>query len=142
MEKLIDSEQDPEEKESLLNNTFVVILVTEILSASGYTIVAPFLPAELERQGVQQTMTGLIFCIYSVTSIFAALILDKFIKKFGRKPTLLFGPFLEGAAFLLFGFISYFNVEQTKFTVVALIARVLQGFGACCINVAAYSLIT
>ena len=49
MEKLIDSEQDPEEKESLLNKTFVVILVTEILSASGYTIVAPFLPAELER---------------------------------------------------------------------------------------------
>jgi hypothetical protein len=47
MEPLIDREQDTEE--SLLNKTFVIILVSEILSASGYTIVAPFLPTELAR---------------------------------------------------------------------------------------------
>ena len=31
---------------------------------------------------------------------------------------------------------------MTKFTAVALIARVFQGFGACCISVATYSMIT
>jgi len=69
-------------------------------------------------------MTGFIFGIYSFTSMFAAPFLEKFIKKVCRTRTLLFGPFIEGLAFLLIGFISYFNVEASKYTVVALIARV------------------
>lgn len=75
--------------------------------------------------GVEQTINGYIFAMYSVTGMFSGLFLDKFIKKFGRLPTLLFGIALEGAAFLLFGFISYFEVGKTQFIVLALTARVL-----------------
>lgn len=73
------------------------------LSNSAYALIAPFLPFEFERKGVDLTLMGYIFSIYSVAVIFCSPLIGKLISKMGRRNLIMFGVFLMGSAFMLFG---------------------------------------
>lgn len=49
---------------------------------------------------------------------------------------------MQGLAFIVFGLISVYNISKPYFILLALIARLFQGLGAACINVAGYSFVS
>ena len=73
------------------------------LSNSAYALIAPFLPFEFARKGVDLTLMGYIFSIYSVAVIFCSPIIGKLISVLGRRNLIMFGVFLMGISFIMFG---------------------------------------
>ena len=82
-----------------ITSTFVIIA----LANSAYAIVAPFLPFEFERKGVDSSLMGYIFAIYSLAVILVSPMIGKLIKKFGRRNLITFGIFLMGISFMAYG---------------------------------------
>lgn len=95
------------------------------MSAGGYTIIAPFSPSEFQDRGINLTIIGYIFASYSITVIFASLIMDKVIDRIGRKWTIIMGLSLEGFSFIGFGAISYYNVSTIYFIILAFLCRII-----------------
>lgn len=68
-------EQNREEatmkKTPLLREPLVIaILGLTAMSNSAYAIIAPFLPFEFKRKGIDETWMGYIFSVYSLAVIF------------------------------------------------------------------------
>jgi MFS family permease len=48
------------------------IMICTLISNSAYAIIAPFLPIEFADKGVEGSIVGIIFAIYSIAVIFAS----------------------------------------------------------------------
>lgn len=94
------------------------------MANSAYAIIAPFLPFEFERKGVDQDWIGYIFAIYSVAVIFCSPLVGNMITVFGRRNLIVSGMFLMGASFIVFGLISDMEDKHT-FITLSLINRFL-----------------
>ena len=54
-----------------------LIAFTNCLNATTYSVVAPLLPLELERKGIEGAYVGVIFALYSVGNILWAPVVGK-----------------------------------------------------------------
>lgn len=73
------------------------------LSNSAYALIAPFLPFEFAKKGVNPHVMGYVFAIYSFAVIVFSPFVGKMISKYGRRNLIVFGILLMGTAFILFG---------------------------------------
>jgi len=69
-----------------LDVTIISMFSITALSNSAYAIIAPFLPFEFEKKGINQSMIGYIFAIYSLAVIFSSPFIGKMISRYGRRP--------------------------------------------------------
>jgi MFS family permease len=109
------------------------------MANSAYAIIAPFLPFEFQRKGIDETWMGYIFSIYSVAVILCSPMVGKMIGYLGRRNLIVFGMTMMGFSFIFFGAISSIE-HKPVFITLALIIRFLQGFSSSLIQTTMYSL--
>ena len=119
----------------------ISILSITALSNAAYAIIAPFLPFEFKRKGVDQNWIGYIFAIYSLAVIFCSPLVGKMICKYGRRNLIVVGMLLMGASFVVFGFTSDIEHKET-FITMSLLNRFIQGFASSLIQTTMYSICT
>jgi MFS family permease len=68
-----------------MNRLVLSILGITALSNSAYAIIAPFLPFEFEKKGVEASWLGYIFSIYSVAVVLCSPMVGKMIQMLGRR---------------------------------------------------------
>lgn len=130
-----------QKKESWIDGLVISILSITALSNSAYAIIAPFLPFEFKRKGIDQDWIGYIFSIYSVAVIFGSPLVGHMIVVLGRRNIIVFGMFCMGASFIVFGLISDTQNKAT-FIGLSLLNRFLQGLSSCMIQTTMYSIST
>ena len=112
-------------KKSLLSDPLVIsILGLTAITNSAYAIIAPFLPFEFKRKGIDQAWIGYIFSIYSIAVIICSPLVGKMISILGRRNLVVFGMGLMGASFIMFGIMSGFD-NKNVFIFLALLNRFL-----------------
>ena len=99
------------------------LLLTILLIANSiYGLAAPFLPVELEAKGVSSSMTGVIFAIYAVASVLAALVSGMYLDLVGHRCLLMFGVLLMSASIACFGVIESLT-DKTAILVLSVALR-------------------
>ena len=109
-----------------MNWLVVSILGITALTNSAYAIIAPFLPFEFEKKGVDSSWLGYIFSIYSVAVVIVSPMVGKLIACMGRRNLVILGMIMMGTSFIVFGTLDRFEDTRT-FLIFALINRCLQG---------------
>lgn len=117
-----------EKTEMPLISAFTISMVTIFtLSVSCYSVIAPFMPIEIVKKGVDESVVGWIIGVYSLASIIVAPVMSWIIQRVGRRNPIIFGSFLLGISFEMFAVINY--VEDKKMYVTLLfLFRFIQGF--------------
>lgn len=109
--------------------TLIVVCFIALLANSAYSLIAPFLPIELQNYGVPLELNGYVFSSYSVAVILCSPLTVIFLKRIKRKTLIQIGVFSMGSSMIMFGLISY--IDRTYlFYSLALIARFIQGFSS------------
>ena len=137
---MLSFDEGPREP-AMFSGIVALIMLLTTISNSTYTIIAPFLPLELVRKEVSETLSGYIFAIYSLSIIFGSPLMCSVIQKVGRRTTITLGSALMGVTFIVFGLIGH--IESTvAYVTFALAARLLQGLATVSIQVTCYSIAT
>ena len=121
--------------------TIVSMFFITGLSNSAYALIAPFLPFEFKKKGINQGVVGYIFSIYSLAVIFASPMIGKMITSRGRRPLIRLGVLLMGVSFIAYGLIDYIE-DNTIYICLSFIIRLLQGFSSSSIQTTCYSICT
>lgn len=87
----------------------ILLCVFNILLKASYSVCAPFLPAEANKKGVDQSMVGAIFCSYSVSFAIVSPMVGKFMARVGRRNFLIIGAAINALA--NFGFVGLHFLE-------------------------------
>lgn len=111
-----DSQQAPLHKDPLVLSILGVTAITN----SAYAIIAPFLPFEFKKKGIDQTWIGYIFAIYSIAVILCSPVVGSMIAVLGRRNLIIAGLLLMGCSFLAFGLMSEIENKQVFITLVLL----------------------
>jgi MFS family permease len=74
-----------------MNWVVICLVLANILSNSCYSLVVPFLPLELQKWGIDLSLIGYIFAIYSTAVIIGSPIVGKALTTIGRKVILIGG---------------------------------------------------
>jgi len=119
---------------------YITLIAFQILSQTGCDLIFPFLPVEIEKKGIGIQATAFIFVTYNVSAIAVSAFTDQIMGKIGRRNTLLFGMFSEGAGYILLGFNQYIDNKPT-YIGLAIVARIISGFGGSCIMTTIYSIV-
>ena len=116
-----------EKTEMPLISAFTISMFTIFtLSVSCYSVIAPFMPIEIVKKGVDESVVGWIIGVYSLASIIVAPVMSWIIQRVGRRNPIIFGSFLLGVSFEMFAVINY--VEDKKMYVTLLfLFRFIQG---------------
>ena len=116
-----------EKTEMPLISVFTISMFTIFtLSVSCYSVIAPFMPIEIVKKGVDESVVGWIIGVYSLASIIVAPVMSWIIQRVGRRNPIIFGSFLLGVSFEMFAVINY--VEDKKMYVTLLfLFRFIQG---------------
>lgn len=123
------------------DKTIAWICVCTLISNSAYSLIAPFLPIELEEKGVVGGSVGLIFMVYSIAVVLASISLGSFINTVGTTNLIVLGIFNMGITFVLFGMID----DMTNTTLIigySLGLRLMQGASSAFVQVTCYSIAT
>lgn len=111
-------------KKSWIDALVISILSITALANSAYAIIAPFLPFEFERKGVDQNWIGYVFAIYSVAVIICSPLVGQMMPVVGRRNLIVSGMFLMGASFVSFGLAAGVQ-NKSVFICISLINRFL-----------------
>jgi len=95
--------QTKEERRGL-TRLIAILCIFNILLKASYSVCAPFLPAEANIKGVDQSLVGAIFCSYSVSFAIVSPIVGKIMSRFGRRNSLILGSALVSIS--NFGFVA------------------------------------
>ena len=119
-----------------------MVMYSNLVSAGGYIVCAPFLPLELERKEVEGTYVGCIFALYSVGQILWSPVVGKYlIDKVGSYNSIGFGLGFMGITFVCFGFIDVLE-DKVSIILLASVLRLLQGMCCTTHSTACLSLLT
>ena len=91
-----------------------------------YTLIVPFMPLILSKQGLSASWVGYIFAAYPISTIMFTPIVGYFQPLIGRKRSLLLGSFGQLVGCGLFLLLKYIS-GSTKVATVAVFARIVQG---------------
>ena len=108
---------------------------------SSFSIISPFLPAELTEKGVSSSLNGIIFSSYSISSLLFSPVIGLVIPKVGRRRVLTIGMVCMILANLAFALTSLVD-DTVTYTVLIFVLRAVQGLGGSAIQVSSYSLVS
>ena len=91
----------------------ISILAITALSNSAFSIIAPFLPIQVEDKNIEQSWMGYIFSIYSVAVIIGSPMVEKLIPCIGRRNIVQAGMLTMGLSFVLFGQLDKFDDKKS-----------------------------
>ena len=63
----------------------LLLFMINVLSAIGYSLLAPLYPTVAKSKGVEEYLIGLIFSFFAFSNIIAIPLTPKLISKFGRR---------------------------------------------------------
>ena len=96
-------------QQPLLSGLTAAMFTVHIFSSSVYSIVAPFMPFEFTKKGINEAYTGYIFGAFSLAYIVGSPSVSFFIQAWGRKFTLISSCCLMGVSLAAFATISHIN---------------------------------
>jgi MFS family permease len=108
-----DFKGSEKKKKGLCTGLVFSILFITGMANSAYAIIAPFLPFEFKRKGIDKAWIGGIFSVYSVAVIFCSPMVGLWIPTVGRRPLIQGGMMMMGVSFLVFGFAGRFEDKNT-----------------------------
>ncbi len=83
-----------------------VLMATVFIDMIGFLMVLPLLPFYAERLGASPVMVTLLVAAFALSQLVASPLWGRFSDRLGRRPMIICGLLLSGAAFVLFGFAS------------------------------------
>ena len=128
-------------KKTGFTKLIVILWAFNILLKASYSVCAPFLPAEANAKGVDQSLVGLIFCSYSISFAIVSPIVGKYMVKVGRRNFLIIGSIMIALSNLGFVILHYIDGANT-FIISFTLLRLLQGAGTGWIQTANYSILS
>ena len=132
---------DAREKAGSSKGLVMTVLCAIAFGANtAYSVVAPLLPNVVKGLGLQAIFTAIIISGYPLGMILFTPYFGKMLNTIGQKKTLLIGVISMGLSMLAFGFLGDIQ-NKWVFFVVALLCRILMGFGNGCINSSTSSII-
>ena len=127
-----------EEGKKPLSGSVYILILTLFCTNIIYGLASPFLPAELEAKGISSGLTGLIFAIYAIASVFSALVAGMYVDRIGHRWIIMCGVLLMTGAISGFGLIEDMT-DPNYVLALALILRYLQGTASGMTNTSVYS---
>ncbi|CAG9331641.1 unnamed protein product [Blepharisma stoltei] len=119
--------------------TILGLIITQLLSLSIYSLLAPFYPSEARHKGIHGGMIGLVFSCYPIAASISSPLIGKYLGYLGRKRMLFVGCCCNTLAMIGFGCIPYMN--KHGFLSISILSRLLQGFGAGCIGTSSFAIV-
>lgn len=83
-----------------------------ILAYACYSVIAPFMPLEFARKGIDEEMMGYVMGIFSFAMIVVSPLMGGIIQRIGRRWPIGIGALLMGVSFQLFAVISYLESDE------------------------------
>lgn len=83
-----------------------VLMATVFIDMIGFLMVLPLLPFYAERLGASPVVVTLLVAAFALAQLVASPLWGRFSDRLGRRPMIICGLLLSGAAFVLFGFAS------------------------------------
>ncbi len=105
----------------------LVLFVTAFVDMVGLAMIVPLLPYYATEFGANATMVGLLISAFSLAQLAVAPVWGRFSDRYGRRPAILAGLLITGAAYAIFAFAGSVTV--------LLLSRVVQGLGGGTIGV-------
>ncbi|XP_038052278.1 MFS-type transporter SLC18B1-like isoform X2 [Patiria miniata] len=109
--------------------TFASAMMASLSNMMAASIISVFYPIEAKAKGMNQTVIGLVFSAFALTTGIGSPIWGKFIPVFGARFIFLAGAFVTGGCNVLFGFIVDMPTRAT-FTAFSFAIRLLEGLGS------------
>jgi MFS family permease len=116
------------------------IVLTNFFASAGFTVITPFYPAVAERVGIPDSLIGVIFSAFPISSIILSIFLPKLMFSLGRNTVMIFGLILIGISNVLVSFLESFSPSSA--IAVSFASRILSGSGAACEAVASTSILS
>ena len=123
------------------DSTISWILICTLISNSAYAIIAPFLPLEFEDKGIEGSIIGIIFAVYSVAVILFSPVVSKMNTSYGSANLIAIGILFMGICFALFAFVDDMTNKNHIITL-AIFLRFFQGISSALIQTTCYCIAT
>jgi MFS family permease len=78
-----------------MKNQIVFLFIVNVLSAIGYSLLAPLYPFIALQKNVSETTIGLVFSCFSFANVITITLTPKYIQIFGRRALFYFGIIIE-----------------------------------------------
>lgn len=78
-----------------MKTEILLLFFINILSAIGYSLIAPLFPFEAATRGIKENMCGIVISIFAVSNFLATPFGPSLISKYGRKNIFYFATALE-----------------------------------------------
>lgn len=85
-----------------MKKEIILLFTINILSAIGYSLIAPLYPSIAIKKGLSEYAIGIIFSCFSISNIIFIPLSPKFIKHYGRRQLLYIALITEVMNFFLF----------------------------------------
>ncbi|XP_013774744.1 MFS-type transporter SLC18B1-like isoform X2 [Limulus polyphemus] len=116
----------------------LLLSVSNLVIAACISLQAPFFPREAEEKGASPTIYGFVFGVYELGVFISSPIYGKIISWITPKFLVNAGLFVAGTTTILFGFLDH-SPPGTPFIVLAILVRLVEGFGAAAFVTASYT---
>ena len=77
------------------NNTIILLIVVNIISGTGYSLIAPLFPSVAKKRGISESIIGLIISSYAISNLIITPFGSKVFKKIGKKNVFLLAIIIE-----------------------------------------------
>ena len=112
----VDTDIPPKDEVKVDRHLLFSLCAFNVVLKAAYSICPPFLPGEATRKGIDQSVVGAIFCIYSVSFAIVSPFVGILMQKYGRRNFLILGSLIMGVSNVGFVAMHYVN-DQTWFII-------------------------
>ena len=122
-----------------MNSYIILLTILNLLSATGYSIIAPLLPIISSEHQISETISGLIFSSYSIANIIIIPFIPNIFNKIPKKISFQLSALIESITAMIFGCLYYIE-NKNLFIFISFFNRFIQGIAAAITAILIYSL--
>ena len=122
-----------------MNSYIILLTILNLLSATGYSIIAPLLPIISSEHQISETISGLIFSSYSIANIIIIPFIPNIFNKIPKKISFQLSALIESITAMIFGCLYYIE-NKNLFIFISFFNRFFQGIAAAITAILIYSL--
>lgn len=111
------------------------------LSVSCYSVIAPFMPLEIVKKGVDENVMGWIIGVFSLALIIVSPFMSYVIDRIGRRNPIIYGSLMLGICFWMFTLVHQIE-SKFWFTTLLFVFRIIQGVATVLIQVTCLSIVS